>query len=245
MSHLARYVCWSFVAATVAVMLVEVSTAAAQETEEKEEFDDTVHVVQRKPMLQKNRLEIAPRFGTSLNDPIYRSFKAGLNLNYHFSERAYLGGLFEWYNFGDALGGRTGTFEKAYDQTSTQADAPVLNWFAGLEGGFKPIYGKFALFNSAIMYYDLGASIGVGYADATSINLPTSEGTFGATASLSGRLFINDWMAFDLELRDIFYPAKLASGGQNQSTLANSVTVSGGVSLYLPTSFEYSNEGSQ
>jgi outer membrane beta-barrel protein len=233
------------VAATVAVMLVDVSPAAAQDTEEKKEFDDTVHVVQRKPMLQKNRLEIAPRFGTSLNDPIYRSFKAGANLNFHISERAYIGGLFEWYNFGDALGGRTSAFEKSYDQTSTQADAPVLNWFGGLEGGFKPIYGKFALFNSAIMYYDLGASIGVGYADATSINRPSSSGTFGATASLSGRLFLNDWMAFDLELRDIFYPTKLSSGGQRQNVLANSVTFSGGVSLYLPTTFEYSSEGSQ
>ncbi len=242
MSYQACSARWSVaVVAAVACLAVEVAPVSAQEDDqEKQEFDDPVHVVQRKPVLKKQRFEFAPRFGTSLNDAIYRSFKVGANANYHITERLHIGGLFEWYDFGGALGGRTGAYEKSYDQTSTEADAPVLNWFGGLEGGFVPIYGKFTLFNSAILHYDIGASLGAGYANVESVNSTSDDGTFGATGSLMARLFLNDWMALDFELRDIFFPATLTTGGQQHDVLANVVTFSGGVSLYLPTSFEYS-----
>lgn len=246
MTTLVRYARWSVIAAVVlASMSVGVGPAAAQGEKEKGDFEDTIHVLQRKPILEKNRVELTPRFGTSINDSIHRSFKLGTNINYHVSERVYVGGLFEWYDFGSALGGPTSTFEKSYDQTSTTADAPVLNWYGGAEAGFKPIYGKFALFNLAILYYELGATLGVGYANAESITLPNASGTFGATGSVNMRLFLNDWMAFDFELRDILFPATVATGGGNQTnTIGNIATFSGGISLYLPTSSQKTDEES-
>lgn len=228
----------ALVLATVLTVLAFAPNAFAEE-KEKEEFEDTIHVIQRKPVLEENRFELTPRFGMSVNDSVYRSFKVGTNANFHISERVYIGGLFEWFDFGTALGGPTKTFEKNFDQTSAAPDAPVVNWFGALEGGFKPIYGKFALFNFSILYYDIGATLGVGYVNAESLTLAAPQGTFGATGSIIARLFLNDWMAFDLELRDLLYPAKLSSGAETVNTIANIVTVSGGVSFYLPTSFEY------
>jgi len=247
MTTLARYARWSVLAAfAVAYASVGIGPAVAQDEKTKGDFEDEIHVLQRKPVLENNRFELTPRFGTSVNDTIYRSFKVGANGNFHVSERVYIGLLFEWYDFGGALGGPTNTFQKSYDATSTTADAPVLNWFGGAEAGFKPIYGKFALFNIAILYYEIGASLGLGYADAESMALPRSGGTFGATGSLNMRLFLNDWLAFDLEFRDILFPTTVSAGGGNQEDiLGNIATVSGGVSIYLPTTFEYGDEDSE
>ncbi|MFU8805962.1 MAG: hypothetical protein ACNA8W_19275, partial [Bradymonadaceae bacterium] len=61
----------------------------AQET--RQQFSDTIHVVQKKPVLQKGRLDLVPRFGVSINDSIHRSYKLGVNANYHFAERLYAG----------------------------------------------------------------------------------------------------------------------------------------------------------
>lgn len=218
--------------------LVVAPTQASAEQEEKKEFEDTIHVIQKKPVLEKNRLEIQPRFGMSVNDSVYRSFKAGANLNFHISERAYIGGLFEWFDFGGALGGKTKAFDAAR-QLNLAPNAPVVQWFGALEAGFVPIYGKFALFNLSIIYYDFGVSLGVGYANAGSLTVNPS-GTFGVTGSIHGRFFLNDWMAFNLELRDLSYPGNAA--GPDFGGLANVVTTSAGFSFYFPTSFEYSSE---
>ena len=218
------------------LVLLTALPAFAQETTRKE-FDDTIHVIQRKPVLQKGRFDLVPRFGISVNDSLYRHFKFGVNGNYHFSENVYLGGLFEWYNFGDALGGPTGAFEETQNETGTAADAAVINWLGGLELGYKPIVGKFAFADSFIVYYDIGLTAGGTYINAESVALPTAEGKFGGTVSAVNRIFFNDWFALNLEVRDVIYSADLRG---EQGALTNVVTVAAGVSLYLPTTFEYS-----
>jgi len=229
-----RFVHLSLGCVVAAALLVFSSSALAQDSEEtkaRQKFEDTIHVIQRKPVLEENRFELTPRFGMSVNDAVYRSFKVGTNANFHITERLYVGGLFEWFDFGSALGGRTGVFDRTYDQTQTRAEAPVVRYVGALEVGYQPIYGKFSLFNSSILYYDIGASLGGGWVNSGTI-LSGSSGGFGGTGSLVGRLFVNDWMAFDLELRDLIFPTTL----NDQSVVANLVTVSAGMSFYFPTS---------
>lgn len=209
--------------------------ALAQETT-RQEFDDTIHVIQRKPVLQKGRLDFVPRFGVSVNDSLYRHYKVGVNGNYHFSESVYLGGIFEWYNFGGTLGGTTDAFEESANETSTTADVAVVNYLGGLELGYKPIVGKFALADSFIIFYDVGVTAGGAYIDAETLANSSSDGTFGGTISAVSRIFLNDWMAVNLEVRDVIYSADLRGA---PGSLTNIVTVAGGLSLYLPTSFEY------
>jgi outer membrane beta-barrel protein len=220
-----------------AVLAVLHEPASAQTT--RQEFDDTIHVIQRKPVLQKGRLDLAPRIGVTFNDNIYRTMKVGINANYHISERLYVGALFEWYDFGDALGGRTKTFESVQNQAQVTTDTPIVNWVGGLELGYKPIVGKFALFNSGILFYDLGVSIGGAFVNSRSIALPAATGSPGGTISMVGRVFLSDWVAINLEIRDVIFSRDLLG---TSGAIANVASVSGGVSLYLPTSFEYSDQ---
>ncbi|QDG54346.1 outer membrane beta-barrel domain-containing protein [Persicimonas caeni] len=220
------------------LVVIAAQPALAQETT-RQEFDDTIHVIQRKPVLQKGRFDLVPRFGVSVNDSLYRHYKVGVNGNYHFSESVYLGGLFEWYNFGDALGGPTDAFNETANETRTNADVAVLNWVGGLELGYKPIVGKFALADSFIIFYDVGLTAGGVGIDAESLALSSGDVTFGGTVSAVSRIFLNDWMAVNLEVRDVIYSADLRGA---PGSLTNIVTVAGGLSLYLPTTFEYSDQ---
>jgi outer membrane beta-barrel protein len=221
--------------------LLMAAPALAQETERRE-FSDTIHVIQRKPVLQNGRLDLVPRFGMSINDSMYRHFKVGVNANYHFTESVYLGGLFEWYNFGDVLGGPTSSYEAGQNATRASSDAAVVNWAGGLELGYVPIVGKFAFAESFIVYYDMGVTAGGAYINAESLALRSAEGTIGGTASLVTRIFFNDWMALNIELRDLIFQSDLRGA---PGSLTNLITVAAGFSFYVPTAFEYSDPGAE
>lgn len=220
---------------------VPTQTAWAQEQEQqiKRKFKDKIHVVQPKPVLQKGRFELSPRFGMTVNDSVTRNFKVGVNANYHIIESLYVGGLFEWYDFGSALGGSTDVFEQVQNQTGTIPEGAVLNWFGGLELGYVPFWGKFALFNSTIAFYDFAITVGGGGVNAKSLQIPTAYTTGGGTVALSGRIFFNKWIALSLEVRDIIFLANLNNA---TGALTNIASIGLGASFFLPTSFEYSEK---
>lgn len=228
-----------FLAASAVLLgtIMVVSPVSADETTPGD-YGDTVHVIQPKPVLQKGRLDVTPRVGMTINDPLYRNFKIAAHANFHISERLYLGALFQWYDFGDIIGGDTRTFREVNAETQAIADAPFLNWAGGAEVGFVPLFGKFALFNQGVIYYDISVTGGAVYADTSSISAPAiSDAGPGGTVSISGRFFMNDWMAFNAEVRDVIYSGNVSGVG---SVLSHSLTVGLGMSFYLPTSFEYS-----
>lgn len=213
--------------------------AQEQKQQIKRKFKDKIHVVQPKPVLQKGRFELSPRFGMTVNDSVTRNFKVGVNANFHIMEPLYIGGVFEWYDFGSALGGSTDVFEQVQNQTGTIPEGAVLNWFGGLELGYVPFWGKFALFNRTIAFYDFAVTVGGGGVNAKSLQIPTAYTTGGGTISLSGRVFFNKWIALSLEVRDVIFLATL----QNASgALTNIASVGLGASFFLPTSFEYSEK---
>ena len=211
-----------------------VAPAAADDT--PGDYGDTVHVIQPKPVLQQGRFNLTPRFGMTINDALYRNFKFSTNASFHISERLFLGALFQWYDFGSVLGGPTETYRTLNAETSGTADGPFLNWAAGGEIGFVPIFGKFALFNRGIIFYDISVTAGGGVADASRISEPGISNSGGAgTLSISTRAFLNEWMAVNLEVRDVIYHMF------DDRPMSHSVTVGLGMSFYLPMSFEYSD----
>lgn len=218
----------------VVVLAAMAMPAAAQDT--PEDYGDTVHVIQPKPVLQQGRFNLTPRLGMTVNDPLYRNFSVAAHANFHITERLYVGGLFQWYDFGGVIGGPTETQRQLNAETNAQADGPFLNWAAGGEVGFVPLFGKFALFNRGIIFYDVSLTAGGGWADSSRISNPTEQvGGGAATMSLAARAFLNEWMAVSLELRDVIY--NLFDGTRPTS---HAVSVGLGMSFYFPMTFEYS-----
>ena len=219
------------------------SVAFAQDDAPKQQikrsFKDKIHVVQPKPVLQKMRFELAPRLGMTLNDSVMRNYKVGVNANFHILESLYIGGIFEWYDFGGALGGPTSAYELVVNQTGTTPEAAVLNWFAGAEIGYVPFWGKFSLFNSSIAFYDFAITAGGGAANTESIQIPAPATGGAGTISLSGRIFLNKWLAMTLEVRDTIFLAELNGASD---VVTNVLSTGIGVGIFLPTNFEYSEK---
>ena len=229
--------CFAFFTASVPTVTVAQETAPKEQVKRK--FKDTIHVVQPKPVLQKMRFELAPRLGMTLNDSVTRNYKVGVNANFHILESLYVGGIFEWYDFGGVLGGTTDIYQQVQNQTGTVAESAVLNWFGGLELGYVPFWGKFALFDSTIAFYDFAITAGGGAINSESLAAPVGTAGGGGTVSLSGRIFLNKWIAMTLEVRDIIFLAELVGA---PGSLTNVVTAGLGVGLFLPTNFEYSEK---
>ncbi len=214
--------------------------ALPQEVEAQQvrrKFRDKIHVIQRKPVLQKKRFDIAPKLGYSLNDPLVSTPVAGGSASYHFTERVYLSGMFHWYNFGPSLSGSTELYEQVASQANSAADAPVVNYAGGLEVGFIPIFGKFSLFDGDIAFYDVALTVGGMWVDSASLQLTGGQGGPGATISLVNHIFLSEWVSLNFELRDTIYTAQLR--GAADSVLSHMVTFSVGLGFYFPTTFAY------
>lgn len=227
------------VAICAAFALVTIA-APAQAQQVRKKFKDKIHVVQRKPVLQKKRFELAPRFGASFNDPLYQSFRVGTNANFHITERLFIGGVFDWYNFGGRLGGVTDTYQRVQDETNTLPETPFLNWAGALEVGFAPIIGKFALFNSRLGFYDLGVTVGGGYSNYSTIRDRSGKASPVVTASAFNHIFLNEWVSLNFEVRDTIYFAELR--GVEGTSLSHSVTAAVGFGLFFPKKFTYAGD---
>lgn len=223
-----------------ALMSLVASSAIAQDDVAATDFEGAIHVVQPKPVLQKGRFDLSPRMGMTINDAVHRNIMVGATANYHFTERVYAGAVLQWFNFGGVLGGPTQNFRDLNAETRATVDAAYLNWSAGAEVGFVPLYGKFALLNRGIIFYDVSVTAGALFAESSSVSTPAaSQAGPAGTVSLQGRFFLNRWMAVNLELRDVLFMGTLR--GIDSAVLTHSVTLGLGMSFYLPTTFEYSD----
>lgn len=200
------------------------STADAQALSEGE-----IAIIQPKPVLLQHRLEVVPRFGVAFADPLITQFHAGGSLYYHINERIHIGGTFEWYDFGGDFGGPTDTYNEVITVSSTVPELAPISYYGGLEVGWVPIHGKFSLFDSLIVYYDIYAIFGGGV--IATVDDPMPAGTL----AIGQRTFITDWLAFLVELRDRAYVEPLPSG----NAFTNILTVSAGLSFFIPPAFDY------
>ncbi len=228
----------SFALIGVLTLFVASPAFAQDDDVEATDYQDTIHVVQPKPVLQKGRFDLSPRIGMTINDAVHRNIMVGAGANFHFTERVYAGALLQWFNFGGVLGGATQTFRDVNAETRGTIDAAYLNWATGAEVGFVPLFGKFAFLNRGIIFYDVSLTAGALFVESSSLSAPAARQNGPAgTISLSTRMFLNRWMALNVEVRDVLFMGTLR-GVENQ-VLTHSVTLGVGMSFYLPTTFEY------
>ncbi len=188
-----------------------------------------IAIIQPKPVLLQHRVEVIPRFGVAFADPLITQFHAGGSLYYHINERVHIGGTIEWYDFGGDFGGPTDTYNEVITVSSTVPELAPLSYYGGIEVGWVPIHGKFSLFDSLVVYFDFYGILGGGVIATVDDPMPA------AVVALGQRTFITDWMALLVEIRDRAYFEPLPSG----DTFTNILTVSAGLSFFLPPSFDY------
>jgi outer membrane beta-barrel protein len=223
------------------------------------EVSEEIYAVQQIYALRRNRLEIMPSFGFSLNDPYVSHYNIGAGLNFWITNVLAIGANMNWYQGFDS----ESDLNFHVRRSTRLAIRPTEYQFgASLNFTYVPFYGKFAMFNRYIFQWDSYIVGGVGLMHTRPIPVVDPQyRSFDFTYKVSignpgigFRIFLSKWLTFFMELRTYPYLEKLenlkvALGEKNRqdskkwldssSTLVWNVVASVGLTVYLPFSFDY------
>jgi outer membrane beta-barrel protein len=205
--------------------------------------------VPRRRILKYHRLEIIPTYLVTINNPLYRSHAFGGILNFFLSETLNLGIEGTYY----IPQQQQHYFLRGLDDRVL----PSVNrywWSAGLNFGYVPFYGKFALFDRWILNWEGYVSAGLGVIQTEWIprdpanRSATNYDVFGQI-QVGMRLFLTKWLAIHAYLKDQLFAdsfepsSRMDAAGQplpkGDSSFVQNIMFGVGVGMFLPTGFEY------
>jgi outer membrane beta-barrel protein len=206
----------------VLVLLLSVPMLASAQDEKAER---QVHVLEQRPFLHSLRVEVQPLFGYTVNEVMYEYLQVGGALRFHINEEWSLGG-----NYGHYFSDVTSAFESVQEDFELFPEKSLVKWYAGGEVAWTPLYGKAIVFGSWIMHWNAYITVGGGVTKTASSGVrPT--GVFG----LGGRVFLTDWLTFNLEVRDHIYSEPFKAGDE----LINNVVLFSGFGIFIPFGYDY------
>lgn len=209
-------------------ILIPSSESRAQSGE-----DGTITVVQPKPLLRRNRLELVPRVSWTFSDPYTQSLGVGGSLYYNIAERFSLGPTFEWFKFGKGLRDTTRRYDEVIDTTSYVPQYNLLNYYAGLDLTYVPAYGKFLMFGS-ITYFDVYLTLGGGV-----VQNQINEIAPAFVAAVGARIYFNRWLGVTLEYRNRF---SIQKWHDDKNHVWSDGSIGLGINILIPFNFKYKNE---
>ncbi|MGH7297049.1 MAG: outer membrane beta-barrel domain-containing protein [Polyangiaceae bacterium] len=234
--------------------------------EAKKKVNAEVYAVQQQYVIKAQRFEIMPYFAFTLNDQFVSHDAPGLALNYYITQVLAVGLNGAWYgglnadsdfNFQNRRAARIAVPLNNYQL------AGDLNFT------YVPMYGKFAGFGDFIFNYDAYLEGGVGLIRTEPIAVIdpdnrkfTWNNLVNFDVGIGFRIFFTRWLAAVLEVRDIVFFDKIEAltiaGGSttlplndksnplnpqtwydNSTHPTNDIQLQVGLSIFLPTSFEY------
>lgn len=252
---------------TAGVALLMIFTAPdvwAQDDGEEEEQQAALKSgksVRRKLLYRSTRFELSPGIGVTSGDTYLRNAVAGLNASYYLTNAIGLG-LVGGYSPLHPETSLANNVKESLDQnapsTLEELTFSYLQWFAGFELKYVPIFGKFSFMNDASLSYDMhlvaGASLmGVeacsasdpdtacaanGASDAMDESL--SEIRPAGTIGLGFRVFFSDAYALNLQVRDHLYQRAQVSTGDAEADFSSNVYLSLGFSMFFPQTVKIS-----
>jgi outer membrane beta-barrel protein len=219
-----------------------------------------VYAVEQIYALRRQRLELNPYWGFTLNDQFVSHPGPGADIKFYVTNVLAIG-----VN-GNLYAGLNGDSDFNFENRRAAHLSVPLNeyqWSANLNFTYVPVYGKFAGFNNFIFSYDIYVLGGVGAISTRPYAVIDPDNrTFKFTPKVDFdlgvglRIFLNRWIAANLEVRDYIYQEQLEAttintadptnknfwGGENpggQGKLTNNVQAQVGLSIFLPFSWEY------
>jgi outer membrane beta-barrel protein len=231
-------------------------------TEAKKTVRAEIYAVQQQYVIKAQRFEIMPYFEVTLNDQFVSHNAPGLALNYYITQVLAVGVNGNWY------GGLNADSDFNFQNRRAARIAVPLNEYQAsgdLNFTYVPMYGKFAGFGDFIFHYDAFIDGGLGLIRTRPIavidpdnRVFTWNNLINFDVGIGFRIFFNRWLAAILEVRDLMYfekieniavstaPLSSPNGPLNQSTwydkdshFTNDVQMQVGLSIFLPTSFDY------
>lgn len=214
---------------------------AAVRAAEADAFEGKIRPISNLLYGKAGRLEVTPGGALSLNDAFFRKYMASGKLTWHFSEWLALSGT-----FASGVARPTGSTNvcppnQACSPASDEQLARVpgeIQMMAGGEIGFAPVYAKVSAFAEKVGHFDLSLLLGADWIRYRRVTSPgeavtgESKSAVGGHAGLGARLFIAEWGAIRLEVKDYAYLVSV--GGENR--IEQQLMAEMGLSFFLPFS---------
>jgi outer membrane beta-barrel protein len=244
----------------------ECATAKTLGEEAKKTIHAEVYAVEQQYVMKAQRFEIQPYFGFTLNDQFVSHNGPGLALNYYITQVLSVGVEGNFYqglnqdsdfNFQNRRSARVAVPLNEYQAAGS------LNFT------YVPMYGKFAGFGDFIFNYDAFIDGGPGLIRTRPIPIIDPDNRkfdwnnlVDFDVGIGLRVFFSRWLAAVIEVRDIIFFDKIealtvAKGSptlpasdpnsplnsnfwyDKDTHFTNDVQLQLGLSIFLPTSFEY------
>jgi outer membrane beta-barrel protein len=207
----------------IAIVIAVAVPNQGRAAEKKDERD--IYVLQQRPFLRALRLELSPQFGYTVNEPLFRYLQVASTVRFHINESWSVGGTYAHY-FSDT----SAATEKLQDEFALFPEKSLIQWYAGGEGSWVPIYGKLILFESWVVHWDAFLTVGAGVTKTWAPDL-----RFTASVGVGTRIFLTSWLTLTLELKDYIYQEPFKAGDR----LINNVVFHSGLSIFFPFTWEY------
>lgn len=234
--------------------------------EAKKQVHAEVYAVQQQYVMKAQRFELRPYWNASaLNDQFVGHPGPGLALNYYITQVLAVGLNGTW--FGGLNSEADFNFQnRRAARIAVPLNEYLAN--GDVNFTYVPMYGKFAGFGDFIFNWDSFLEGGVGAIWTRPIavidpdNRKFTDWNFHVNVDLAlgFRIFFTRWLAASVDVRDVIFtdqlealsvgdpnlPASSAKSAANKATwldpnskLTNDVQLEVGISVFLPTSFEY------
>ncbi|MFA5625344.1 MAG: outer membrane beta-barrel domain-containing protein [Bradymonadales bacterium] len=212
------------------------SRIVVRSQKKKREFSDKIVVIQRKPFMRRNRVELSPMFFGSINDSLLFQLGAGLNVNYHILEWLYVGATGAWQDWrfvSRDSNGLSSAYNDVVDATDAIPTTSIVNGYVGGVVGFVPVYGKFFIFNTAVVHWDFSLGIGGGAVHSR------ANGFLGAgMITVDHRWYFLKWLSLNFNVRGWVYYEDVSSRKGVYTHWQAGI----GIGFWLPPSWEYKSD---
>lgn len=207
----------------------EATAEPAMEVDLGDDFEEQIHVYQRRPFMRKLRFELAPTFAVAFNETLTHQFAVGANGTFHITDWLFIGGTYNKFFHSESS-----VFNEVQDAYGVFPERKFMDFYAGGHIGYVPIYGKFILFGTAIVHYDVYLVAGAGVTRTYTVG---SDGENRVTGNfgLGSRLFLTEWLTLDFEIRDYIYNEEFKAG----DSIVNNLMFQTGLSVFFPFKHSY------
>lgn len=212
------------------------SRIVVRDQKKKREFNDKIVVIQRKPFIRRGRFEIAPMFYGGINDDLLFQVGVGGQMNYHILEWLYVGVYGGWQDWRAAdrdTNGLSDAYNDIIDATDGVPTTSIVDGYVGGILGFVPLYGKFSIFNSSVIHWDLSLGLGGGV-----VYTRANGFVGGGLISVDHRWYLLKWLSLNIGLKGWIYYEDIG----NRKGVFTHWQAGVGIGFWLPPSWTYKSE---
>lgn len=223
---------------------------AAEAQSKSDVFAGRIPPVSGQLYRKAGRLELSLGGDLSLNDAFWNKYFGGVSVGWHFTEHLSVAlrasGGFAARSGSAVVCSATGGCTEASDPMMWQVPGRI-RMVAGGEVAWAPVYGKLNVLAEQVAHFDLYVVAG---ADAVfhdevidrddvpalvaSGGKPGSKTAIGGHVGLGARLFLGEWIAVRVEVRDLVYGVAVPNAGGG-TDFQNQIFAQVGVSFFLPS----------